>query len=118
MDLGATRVEVFVDGRVTVGGEPIAPPDGMDPYSAAIAVLAEYARSSGSPALAHAVDHTNGQEGRFRVLADGTAEPVAEAVLPAAREDFPRTEQQAPRPDMDTAPGAAGEPSPYGAPPH
>ncbi|CAH0190623.1 ESX-1 secretion-associated protein EspI [Arthrobacter sp. Bi83] len=115
MDLGATRVEVFVDGRVTVGGEPIAPPDGMDPYSAAIAVLAEYARSSGSPALAHAVDHTNGQEGRFRVLADGTAEPVAEAVLPAAREDFPRTEQPAPRPDMDTAPGAAGEPSPYGA---
>ncbi|WP_248760931.1 MinD/ParA family protein [Pseudarthrobacter sp. SSS035] len=79
MDLGATRVEVFTDGKVTVGGERIAPPPGMDPYSAAIAVLAEYARSSGAPALAHAIDHSNGQEGNFQVLADGTAEALADA---------------------------------------
>lgn len=78
-DLGATRVEVFADGKVTVGGERIAPPPGTDPYSAAIAVLADYARSSGAPAVAHAVDHSNGQEGRFQVLADGTAEAIADA---------------------------------------
>jgi MinD-like ATPase involved in chromosome partitioning or flagellar assembly len=79
MDLGATRVEVFADGKVTVGGERIVPPPGMDPYAAVIAVLAEYARSSGGPAVAHAVDHSKGQEGHFQVLPDGTAEPVAEA---------------------------------------
>ncbi|MCU1522399.1 MAG: hypothetical protein JWN19_2784 [Arthrobacter sp.] len=37
MDVGATRVEVFADGRVMVGGGKIAPPPGMDSYSAAIA---------------------------------------------------------------------------------
>ncbi|MFC8039026.1 MinD/ParA family protein [Paenarthrobacter sp. NPDC057355] len=76
MELGATRVEVFADGRVTVGGEAISPPDGMDPYSAAIAVLADYAKSSGAPVLANAIDHVKGQEGRFHVHPDGRAEAV------------------------------------------
>lgn len=76
MDLGATRVEVFADGKVTVGGEPIEPSVGMDPYSAAIAVLAEYAKTSGAPVLADAVDHSKGQEGRFQVHPDGRAEAV------------------------------------------
>lgn len=76
MELGATRVEVFADGKVTVGGEAIAPPAGMDPYSAAIAVLADYAKTSGAPILADAVDHANGQEGRFQVHPDGRAEAV------------------------------------------
>lgn len=92
MDLGATRVEVFADGKVTVGGEQIAPPPGMDPYSAAIAVLAEYARSSGAAALAHAVDHSSGQEGRFQVLPDGTAEAIADAPqIPAPAAPAPET---------------------------
>jgi MinD-like ATPase involved in chromosome partitioning or flagellar assembly len=76
MELGATRVEVFADGKVTVGGEAIAPPAGMDPYSAAIAVLADYARMSGAPVIADAVDHSNGEEGRFQVHSDGRAEAV------------------------------------------
>ncbi len=76
MELGATRVEVFADGRVTVGGEAISPPEGIDPYSAAIAVLADYAKSSGAPVLADAVDHVKGQEGRFHVHPDGRAEAV------------------------------------------
>lgn len=84
MDSGATRVEVFTDGRVTVGGEPITPPPGMDPYSAAIEVLAEYARTSGAPALAYAVDHSNGEEGSFQVMADGTAEAMSAAPRPSA----------------------------------
>lgn len=103
MDLGATRVEVFADGKVTVGGERIAPPPGMDPYSAVIAVLAEYARSSGSPAVAHAVDHSNGQEGKFQVLADGTAEALANAPTDPAPE-CPASRGAA---DADT-PNAAG----------
>jgi MinD-like ATPase involved in chromosome partitioning or flagellar assembly len=139
MDLGATRVEVFADGGVTVGGERIAPPPGMDPYSAAIAVLAEYARSSGSPAIAHAVDHSNGQEGRFQVMADGTAEavlepaqaadtptspsPVPGASQPAgsgagsqpARESFPQMDP-APAQTPTTADGPGSSPSPYGTP--
>ncbi|MGF4045196.1 MinD/ParA family ATP-binding protein [Paenarthrobacter nitroguajacolicus] len=77
MELGATRVEVFADGRVTVGGEAISPPEGIDPYSAAIAVLADYAKSSGAPVLADAIDHAKGQEGRFHVHPDGRAEAVA-----------------------------------------
>ena len=77
MELGATRVEVFADGRVTVGGETISPPEGIDPYSAAIAVLADYAKSSGAPVLADAIDHAKGQEGRFHVHPDGRAEAVA-----------------------------------------
>jgi MinD-like ATPase involved in chromosome partitioning or flagellar assembly len=76
MGLGATRVEVFADGKVTVGGEAIARPSGMDPYSAAIAVLADYARTSGGPVIADAVDHSNDQEGRFQVHSDGRAEAV------------------------------------------
>ncbi|MFJ6538804.1 MinD/ParA family protein [Paenarthrobacter sp. NPDC091711] len=76
MELGATRVEVFADGRVTVGGEAISPPEGIDPYSAAIAVLADYAKSSGAPVLADAVDHVKGQEGQFHVHPDGRAEAV------------------------------------------
>lgn len=101
MDLGATRVEVFADGKVSVGGEWIAPPPGMDPYAAAIAVLAEYARSSGGPALAHAVDHSKGQEGHFQVLPDGTAEPVAEAP------GTPVPEATTPAPPATPVPGAA-----------
>ena len=86
MELGATRVEVFADGRVSVGGESISPPEGVDPYSAAIAVLADYAKMSGGPVLAEATDHSNGQEGQFHVFPDGRAEPVAapEAAAPAA----------------------------------
>ncbi|MFF2843380.1 MinD/ParA family protein [Paenarthrobacter sp. NPDC057981] len=76
MELGPTRVEVFADGRVTVGGEAISPPDGIDPYSAAIAVLADYAKASGAPVLADAIDHVKGQQGRFHVHQDGRAEAV------------------------------------------
>ncbi len=69
---------MFADGRVTVGGEAISPPEGgIDPYSAAIAVLADYAKSSGAPVLADAIDHAKGQEGRFHVHPDGRAEAVA-----------------------------------------
>jgi MinD-like ATPase involved in chromosome partitioning or flagellar assembly len=103
MDLGATRVEVFADGKVTVGGERIAPPPGMDPYSAAIAVLAEYARSSGAPAVAHAVDHSNGQEGQFQVLADGSAEAIA--YVPAV-----------PVPEGTATPDSPGQGADVGAP--
>lgn len=76
MELGATRVEVFADGRVTVGGEAISTSDGTDPYSAAIAVLADYAQASGAPVLAEAIDHAKGQEGHFHVHPDGRAEAV------------------------------------------
>jgi MinD-like ATPase involved in chromosome partitioning or flagellar assembly len=121
MDLGATRVEVFADGKVTVGGEWIAPPPGMDPYAAAIEVLAEYARSSGGPAVAYAVDHAKGQEGRFQVLADGTAEPVADVPgqdsptsRSRARDAFPQMVPVTPQ-AATTAEKPASEPSPYGA---
>jgi hypothetical protein len=114
MDLGATRVEVFAGGEVTVGGEHIAPPPGMDPYSAAIAVLAEYARSSGAPAIAHAVDHSNGQEGRFQVLADGTAEAVPDASQLLSAEDAPNLSPQTGAPD---APGSSGFGAAPGLPP-
>ena len=107
MELGATRVEVFADGEVTVGGEQISPPPGIDPYSAAIAVLAEYARSSGAPAIAHAVDHSNGQEGRFQVLADGTAEAVPDVPHSADAAQAPPPEALTPDPPSSTSPGAA-----------
>ncbi|MFF2317397.1 MinD/ParA family protein [Arthrobacter sp. NPDC058097] len=77
MELGATRVEVFADGRLTVGGEAISPPPGVDPYSAAIAVLADFAQTSGAPVVAEATDHSNGSRGRFQVHPDGRAEPVS-----------------------------------------
>ncbi|MFK0006986.1 MinD/ParA family protein [Paenarthrobacter sp. NPDC090520] len=88
MELGATRVEVFADGRVTVGGESISTTEGTDPYSAAITVLAGYAQASGAPVLAEAIDHVKGQEGRFHVHPDGRAEalgsfPVAEKTIQA-----------------------------------
>ncbi|MFE4834017.1 MinD/ParA family protein [Arthrobacter sp. NPDC056691] len=86
MELGATKVEVFADGRVSVGGEFISPSEGVDPYSAAIAVLADYAKMSGSPVRAEATDHSSGQEGEFHVFPDGRAEPVAapQASMPQA----------------------------------
>lgn len=49
----------------------------MDPYSAAIAVLADFAQTSGGPVVAEATDHTKGQQGRFQVHPDGRAEPLA-----------------------------------------
>ncbi|WP_236558736.1 MinD/ParA family ATP-binding protein [Arthrobacter sp. 9V] len=98
MELGATRVEVFADGRVTVGGEAISPPEGIDPYSAAIAVLADYAKSSGAPVLADAIDHAKGQEGRFHVHPDGRAEAVT---------GFPGA--------VDTSPAEAAQPVAQGA---
>jgi MinD-like ATPase involved in chromosome partitioning or flagellar assembly len=115
MDLGATRVEVFADGKVSVGGEWIAQPPGMDPYAAAIGVLAEYARSSGGPALAHAVDHSKGQEGHFQVLPDGTAEPVTEAPGTPVQEALPvRDESNGTLPEGSLAPikGVSGLDSP------
>ncbi|GAA3274940.1 MinD/ParA family protein [Paenarthrobacter aurescens] len=94
MELGSTRVEVFADGRVTVGGEAISPPEGTDPYSAAIAVLADYAKSSGAPVLADAVDHVKGQEGRFHVHPDGRAEAVTG--FPGAVDSTPADSAEAP----------------------
>ncbi|MFJ5958423.1 MinD/ParA family protein [Paenarthrobacter sp. NPDC092416] len=117
MELGATRVEVFADGKVTVGGEAISPPDGIDPYSAAIAVLAEYAKASGAPVLADAIDHAKGQEGRFHVHPDGRAEavvgfPGAEASPNAAQRVYsePPTRQL----EQPTPPSAQASPS-YGS---
>lgn len=86
----------------------------MDPYSAAIAILAEYARSSGAPAIAHAVDHSNGQEGRFQVLADGTAEAVPDAAQLLSAEDAPSLSPQTGAPD---APGSTGFGAASGLPP-
>lgn len=94
MELGATRVEVFADGSVTVGGEAISPAEGIDPYSAAIAVLADYAKSSGAPVLADAVDHVKGQEGRFHVHPDGRAEAVTG--FPGAVDSTPADSTEAP----------------------
>ena len=102
MELGATKVEVFADGKVSVGGEAISPPAGHDPYTAAIAVLAEYAKSSGGPVLAEATDHANGQQGHFQVYPDGRAEPVA---APVGRTDVPSAPAVPPLPTV--APAAA-----------
>jgi MinD-like ATPase involved in chromosome partitioning or flagellar assembly len=100
MELGATKIEVFADGRVSVGGEAISPPAGLDPYSAAIAVLTGYAQSSGSPVLAEATDHSNGQQGHFQVFPDGRAEPVA---FPIDTTDVPATAiQPPPAPSTET----------------
>jgi len=109
MELGSTRVEVFADGRVTVGGEAISPPEGTDPYSAAIAVLADYAKSSGAPVLADAVDHVKGQEGRFHVHPDGRAEAVAG--FPGATDSTPANSAVAP-----SDPAGAPSNSPKAAP--
>ena len=102
MELGATRVEVFADGRVTVGGEAISPPEGIDPYSAAIAVLADYAKSSGAPVLADAIDHAKGQEGRFHVHPDGRAEAVTG--FPGAVDSAPAGSAEAPAESAQVAP--------------
>lgn len=102
MELGATRVEVSADGRVTVGGEAISPPEGIDPYSAAIAVLADYAKSSGTPVLADAIDHVKGQEGRFHVHPDGRAEAVTG--FPGAVDASAAESAQAPEGSAGTPP--------------
>ena len=106
MDLGATKVEVFADGKVSVGGEAISPAAGADPYSAAIAVLADYAKSSGGPVLAEATDHANGQQGHFQVFPDGRAEPVT---TPVGRPDVPLAPARPP--SASFAPEAATPPA-------
>lgn len=112
MELGATRVEVFADGKVTVGGETISPPEGTDPYTAAIEVLAEYAQSSGAPVLADAIDHVKGQEGRFHVHPDGRAEAVAG--FPGAADHAPTAASPAEAP-RQPAPEATPATPPYGS---
>lgn len=136
MDLGATRVEVFADGSISVSGESISPPAGVDPYTAAIAVLAEYAKMSGRPVLAEALDHSNGQEGHFHVFPDGRTEPVAappasgaepvaapvsgaEPVAPPqAATPKPAASARTPEhPERDRQPGAAPERQAYSSAP-
>jgi MinD-like ATPase involved in chromosome partitioning or flagellar assembly len=112
MELGATRVEVFADGKVTVGGETISPPEGTDPYSAAIEVLAEYAQSSGAPVLADAIDHVKGQEGRFHVHPDGRAEAVTGFPGAAGHAPTAPSPTEAPR---QPGPEAAPASPPYGS---
>lgn len=72
MNVEPTQVDVRADGSVLVGGETITAPAGMDPYSAAVAVLADYARSSGAPVVAAATDHATGQTELFQVHGDGS----------------------------------------------
>ena len=89
MDVEPTQVDVLADGSVLVGGEAIAAPAGTDPYAAALAVLADYARSSGSPVVASAFDHASGQTELFQVHGDGstrayTAPPAMPSFSPSA----------------------------------
>ncbi|WP_458778774.1 MinD/ParA family ATP-binding protein [Arthrobacter sp. D3-16] len=108
MELGATRVEVFADGRLTVGGEAISPPPGTDPYTAAIAVLADFAQTSGAPVVAAATDHAKGQHGMFQVYPDGRAEPVSPEVhVDAPVQDVPPQAAPDPQGAVTGAVGAA-----------
>ncbi len=90
MDVEPIQVDVLAGGSVLVGGEAIAAPAGMDPYAAAMAILADYARSSGSPVVACATEHASGETELFQVHGDGSTRAyVPPPAMPSFRPSAP-----------------------------